>query len=85
MNTPAMTVQAAASYAGALWLMVSGIVIVGLLLAGFLIGTRRSAHRQVTTSPPQAEQARRDLADPARRGDGWSTPDDDPEQGHPHR
>ncbi|MFD5724416.1 DUF6479 family protein [Streptomyces sp. NPDC127036] len=78
------TVLAVASYAGALWLMVAGIAVVVVLLVGFFIGTRHSSRRRVSTSPPQAAQARRDLTDPARRGDGWSTPDDDPDQGHPH-
>ncbi|MER7983623.1 DUF6479 family protein [Streptomyces sp. NPDC095817] len=77
-------VLAAASYTGALWLMVAGIVVVVGLLVGFFIGTRRSSRRQVSTPPPHAAQARPDLTDPARRGEGWSTPDDDPEHGHPH-
>ncbi|MET7746528.1 DUF6479 family protein [Streptomyces sp. NPDC005385] len=85
MDNETLTVLASASYGGALWLMVAGIAVVVILLIAFFIGTRKSARRQVSTTPPQAAQARRDLTDPARRGDGWSTPDDDPEQGHPHR
>ncbi|WP_354006133.1 DUF6479 family protein [Streptomyces sp. NBC_00568] len=69
----------------ALWLMAAGIAVVVILVVAFFIGTRHSARRRVTTTAPQAAQARRDLTDPAHRGDGWSTPDDDPEQGHPHR
>ncbi|MFG2424853.1 hypothetical protein ACGFWD_38265 [Streptomyces sp. NPDC048448] len=84
MNAETLNAQAA-SYGGALWLMVAGVAVVVVLLAGFFIGTRHSARRRVSTSPPQAAQARRDLADPAHRGDGWSTPEDDPDQGHPHR
>ncbi|MFH8394468.1 DUF6479 family protein [Streptomyces sp. NPDC018036] len=75
----------ALSSTGALWLMLAGIVLVVLLLAAFFVGSRHSARRRVSTSTPQAAQARREVADPARRGDGWSTPEDDPEQGHPHR
>ncbi|MEU1536173.1 DUF6479 family protein [Streptomyces fagopyri] len=85
MNAETMNVLAAASYGGALWLMVAGVAVVVVLLAGFFIGTRHSSRRRVSTPPPQAGQARRDMADPARRGEGWSTPEDDPEQGHPHR
>ncbi|MFJ8802816.1 DUF6479 family protein [Streptomyces sp. NPDC102487] len=86
MNQSAtLPVLAAASYAGALWLMVVGIAVVVVLVVGFFIGTRHSSRRRLSTLPPHAAQARSDLTDPARRGDGWSTPDDDPEQGHPHR
>jgi hypothetical protein len=84
MDTEKETVLAAASYTGALWLMAAGIAVVVVLVVAFFIGTRRSARRR-SINPSQAAQARRDLADPAHRGDGWSTPDDDPEQGHPHR
>ncbi|MEU0782992.1 DUF6479 family protein [Streptomyces sp. NPDC006173] len=84
MNAETLAVPAA-SYGGALWLMVAGIAVVITLVVAFFIGTRHSAQRDVSTNPPQAAQARRDLTNPARRGDGWSTPDDDPEQGHPHR
>ncbi|MGW3820195.1 DUF6479 family protein [Streptomyces sp. NPDC005046] len=84
MNAETLTVLAA-SYGGALWLMAAGIAVVVILVVAFFIGTRHSARRRVSTTPQQAAQARRDLKDPARRGDGWSTPDDDPEQGHPHR
>ncbi|MGW3819829.1 DUF6479 family protein [Streptomyces sp. NPDC005046] len=73
----------AVSSAGALWLTVAGVAVVAVLVAAFVVGSRHAARRKVST--PGAAQARRDLADPARRGAGWSTPDDDPEQGHPHR
>ncbi|MFF3001035.1 DUF6479 family protein [Streptomyces sp. NPDC057950] len=85
MNAETLNVVAAAPYGGALWLMVAGIAVVVVLLIGFFIGTRHSARRRVSTPSPQTAQARRDLADPAQRGEGWSTPEDDPEQGHPHR
>ncbi|MER5472590.1 DUF6479 family protein [Streptomyces sp. NPDC002935] len=75
----------AVSSAGALWLAVAGVAVVAILVAAFVVGSRRAARRKISTSAPGAAQARRDLADPARRGAGWSTPDDDPEQGHPHR
>ncbi|MET7988938.1 MULTISPECIES: DUF6479 family protein [unclassified Streptomyces] len=85
MNDATLAMPTAASYAGSLWLLVAGISLVVILIAAFFIGTRHSARRRTSTTAPQAAQARREVADPARRGDGWSTPDDDPEQGHPHR
>ncbi|MCX4993302.1 MULTISPECIES: DUF6479 family protein [unclassified Streptomyces] len=75
----------AVSSAGALWLMVAGVAVVAVLIAAFVIGSRRSARRRVSTPAPKAAQVRQEVADPARRGEGWSTPDDDPEQGHPRR
>ncbi|WP_420708207.1 DUF6479 family protein [Streptomyces sp. 142MFCol3.1] len=75
----------AASIAGPMWLAVGGIAVVLVLLVAFFIGSRRSTQRRVSPSTPQAAQARRELAHPPRRGEGWTTPDDDPEQGHPHR
>ncbi|MFD6554734.1 DUF6479 family protein [Streptomyces sp. NPDC058398] len=73
------------SSAGALWLTAAGVAVVAVLIAAFVVGGRRAARRKVSTPGPGAEQARRVLADPAQRGEGWSTPDDDPEQGRPRR
>ncbi|MEY2244530.1 DUF6479 family protein [Streptomyces sp. BF23-18] len=75
----------AVSSAGALWLTAAGVAVVAVLIAAFVVGGRRAARRKVSTPGPGAEQARRVLADPAQRGEGWSTPDDDPEQGRPRR
>jgi hypothetical protein len=75
----------AVSSVGVLWLTVAGVAVVAVLIAAFVVGGRRAAQRKVSTSAPGVEQARRNLADPAQRGEGWSTPDDDPEQGHPRR
>ncbi|WP_392961242.1 DUF6479 family protein [Streptomyces sp. LN245] len=75
----------AISSVGALWLTAAGIAVVAVLIAAFVVGSRRVASRRPSTPAPGAEQARRALADPAQRGEGWSTPDDDPEQGSPHR
>ncbi|MET9902864.1 DUF6479 family protein [Streptomyces sp. NPDC006446] len=75
----------AVSSAGALGLIAAGVAVVAVLIAAFVVGSRRSARRRVSTPAPKVAQVRQEVADPARRGEGWSTPDDDPEQGHPHR
>lgn len=75
----------AATSTGPLWLIVAGVVVVAGLLAAFLIGSRRTARRQISTAVPHPTQTAAPAADPARRGEGWQTPEDDPEQGHPHR
>lgn len=76
----------AASSTGSLWLIVAGVVIVAGLLAAFIVGSRRSARRRISTSVQDPAQVPRGgTADPAQRGDGWQTPDDDPDQGNPHR
>ncbi|MFF3420199.1 DUF6479 family protein [Streptomyces sp. NPDC002698] len=75
----------ALSSTGALWLTVAGVAVVAVLIAAFVVGGRRVTRRRASTPAPSAAQARQALADPAQRGDGWSTPDGDPEQGHPRR
>ncbi|MEU8951061.1 DUF6479 family protein [Streptomyces sp. NPDC048489] len=86
MNEHSLTqFVASASYGGALWLMAAGIGVVVILVVAFFVGTRHSSQRRISKPAPQASQARRDMSDPARKGEGWSTPDADPEQGHPHR
>ncbi|MER5950277.1 hypothetical protein ABT127_29945 [Streptomyces sp. NPDC001904] len=49
----------------------------------FFTGRRRDAHRQLPT--PNAQSTTGPVRDEAQHGTGWQTPDDDPEQGHPHR
>ncbi|MER6212402.1 DUF6479 family protein [Streptomyces sp. NPDC001642] len=75
----------AASSSGPLWLIVAGVVVVAGLLAAFLVGSRRAARRRISAAAPHPTQTAAPAADPSRRGDGWQTPEDDPEQGHPHR
>ncbi|MFD5522227.1 DUF6479 family protein [Streptomyces sp. NPDC127066] len=75
----------AASSGGALWLTAAGVAVVVVLIAAFVVGSRRSARRKVSTPAPRAAQVHQEMADPARHGEGWSTPDDDPEQGRPRR
>ncbi|MFE2537818.1 DUF6479 family protein [Streptomyces sp. NPDC059371] len=75
----------ALSSVGALWLTVAGVAVVVVLVAAFVVGGRRATRRKVSTPVPNTAQVRRALADPAQRGEGWSTPDDDPEQGRPRR
>ncbi|WJV51114.1 DUF6479 family protein [Streptomyces flavofungini] len=62
-------------------LIIVGIVVVLGLLAMFVAGRRRAARRTRSTPahggrPPGAE---------IPRGDTWQSPDDDPDQGDPHR
>ncbi|WJV50536.1 DUF6479 family protein [Streptomyces flavofungini] len=71
----------AASGSTSLALIIVGIVVVLGLLAMFVAGRRRAARRTRSTPahggrPPGAE---------TQRGDTWQTPDDDPDQGNPHR
>ncbi|WP_143661151.1 DUF6479 family protein [Streptomyces sp. M41(2017)] len=76
------------SSAGVLWVTVAGVFVVAILLAAFVLGSRRTAERRASapTPPgPQVAEARRQMEDPRRSGADWSTPDDDPEQGRPHR
>ncbi|MER5876150.1 DUF6479 family protein [Streptomyces sp. NPDC001910] len=75
----------AASSTGPLWLIVAGVVVVAGLLTAFIVGSRRASRRRISTAAPHPTQAAAATADPARRGDGWQTPEGDPEQGHPHR
>ncbi|MEY2244509.1 DUF6479 family protein [Streptomyces sp. BF23-18] len=84
MISKAQTVLALSSM-GALWLTVAGVAVVAVLIAAFAVGGRRATRRDVSTPAPNTEQVQRALADPAQRGEGWSTPDDDPEQGRPRR
>ncbi|MET7740893.1 DUF6479 family protein [Streptomyces sp. NPDC005385] len=86
MTADTQTVLAFSS-AGVLWVTVAGVIVVAILLAAFVLGSRRTAERRVsapTPSAPQAAEARRQMEDPPRSGADWSTPDDDPEQGRPH-
>ncbi|MEU6125236.1 DUF6479 family protein [Streptomyces sp. NPDC047123] len=82
MQTHSNTVVLAASGTTSLLLVIVGVVVVAGLLAMFVVGRRRSARHSATSTPvPKAG-----LPDEApQRGVGWQTPDDDPEQGHPHR
>ncbi|MET7386843.1 DUF6479 family protein [Streptomyces sp. NPDC005385] len=75
----------AASSTGSLWLIVAGVVVVAGLLAAFLIGSRRASRRRISTPVQDPSRVPRGTAEPAQRGDGWQTPDDDPDQGNPHR
>jgi hypothetical protein len=71
----------AAGGGGSLVFIVVGVVVVVGLLAMFVSGRRRAARRTEPTRPaPGADLG----SDDAQRGTAWQTPDDDPEQGHPH-
>ncbi|MFJ9342261.1 DUF6479 family protein [Streptomyces sp. NPDC101733] len=69
-------VLAAEKETGPLLLIIVGVVVAALLLAGFWWGSRRAARRRKPpVEPLQGTQPRQD---------SWQTPQDDPEQGHPH-
>lgn len=77
-----------ASSPSGIGLLAVGVLLIAVLLAAFLVGHRNSARRRKSASVPsreQEKQARQVLEDPPRRGEGWSTPEEDPDQGHPHR
>ncbi|MFD8565549.1 DUF6479 family protein [Streptomyces sp. NPDC057694] len=71
----------AASLSPGLILVAVGVVIVVALVLAFVVGRRRTARRTEISTPPVQPGP---TEDPARRGTGWQTPDDDPDQGHPH-
>ncbi|WP_405652202.1 DUF6479 family protein [Streptomyces sp. RK9] len=80
MRADSHTVLAASSGASLVLIIVGVVVVVGLL-AMFVAGRRRAARRTRSTPapgtmPPGGE---------AQRGETWQTPDDDPDQGNPHR
>ncbi|MEU3739969.1 DUF6479 family protein [Streptomyces sp. NPDC032198] len=65
---------------GSLIFLIVGIAVVAGLLAMFISGRRRAARRTEPTAPSH----RTPPSGEAQRGETWQTPDDDPEQGHPH-
>ncbi|MFJ9038858.1 DUF6479 family protein [Streptomyces sp. NPDC102406] len=71
----------AAEGGGSLVFLVVGVVVVLGLLAMFVSGRRRAARR---TEPSRPAPGARPGSDEAQRGTTWQTPDDDPDQGHPH-
>ncbi|MEV6757498.1 DUF6479 family protein [Streptomyces sp. NPDC051214] len=80
MRTHSYTVLAVEGGGSLIFIIVGLAVVIGLL-AMFVSGRRRAARRTEPTTPPHN-------VDPpsgeAQRGTTWQTPDDDPDQGHPH-
>jgi hypothetical protein len=66
---------------GSLVFIVVGVVVVVGLLSMFVSGRRRAARRTGPSKPPQDATP---ASGEAQRGSTWQTPDDDPDQGHPH-
>ncbi|MCB5164462.1 DUF6479 family protein [Streptomyces bambusae] len=58
-----------------LFLIIVGVAVAALLLAGFWWGSRRLARRRRPSASPRQS--------PQPRQDSWQTPADDPEQGSP--
>ncbi|MFB7418273.1 DUF6479 family protein [Streptomyces sp. NPDC056210] len=77
MHTHRSTVLAVEGGSSLLFIIVGIIVVLGLL-AMFVGGRRRAARRTEPTTPALGSEE-------AQHGTTWQTPDDDPEQGHPHR
>ncbi|MYT74941.1 MULTISPECIES: hypothetical protein [unclassified Streptomyces] len=80
MHTHGSHVLAASSGPGLILIGV-GVVIVLALVLTFALGRRRTTRRSEITTPPVPPGP---TGDHARRGSGWQTPHDDPDQGHPH-
>ncbi|KUF13563.1 DUF6479 family protein [Streptomyces silvensis] len=70
----------AASGGASLALVLVGVVVVAGLIAMFVAGRRRAAHRTRSTTPAHGGDP---AGGEAQRGTSWQTPDDDPEQGNP--
>ncbi|WP_143041294.1 DUF6479 family protein [Streptomyces indicus] len=77
-----LTVLAASSTAS-LWLIIVGVILVLMLLGMFLMGQRRAARRRRSQPGTTSGRSPGSTDRQAQRGEGWQTPDDDPEQGNP--
>ncbi|MFE2378774.1 hypothetical protein [Streptomyces sp. NPDC059398] len=66
-----------------LGLIAVGVLVVVILIAAVVIGSRRTA--RATTSAEAHARTEGRARDAHQRGETWQTIDDDPEQGNPHR
>ncbi|MGW6273959.1 MULTISPECIES: hypothetical protein [Streptomyces] len=66
---------------GSLIFIIVGVAVVVGLLTMFISGRRRAARR---TEPTKTALGNMPADGEAQRGTTWQTPDDDPDQGHPH-
>ncbi|MFJ4716592.1 DUF6479 family protein [Streptomyces sp. NPDC088785] len=82
MHTHNLAAVLALSVGPTLLIAVVGVVVVLGLIVMFLAGRRRTARRTSPTTPGAVPGP---VSDEAQRGTGWQTPDDDPDQGNPHR
>ncbi|MBJ3811722.1 DUF6479 family protein [Streptomyces flavofungini] len=81
MHTHSNIVLAASSGASLALILVGVVVVLGLI-AMFIAGRRRAARRTRSSTPAHGAGP---ASGEAQRGDTWQAPDDDPEQGNPHR
>ncbi|MGW6062023.1 DUF6479 family protein [Streptomyces sp. NPDC055189] len=81
MHTHSQTVLAA-SAGSSLIMVVVGVVVVLGLLAMFVSGRRRAARRTQSSTPAHGAGP---VSGEAQHGTTWQTPDDDADQGRPHR
>ncbi|MEV8320919.1 DUF6479 family protein [Streptomyces sp. NPDC059900] len=72
----------AASAGTSLIMIVVGVVVVLGLLAMFITGRRRAARQTQRSTPAPGVGA---VNGEAQHGTTWQTPDDDADQGRPHR
>ncbi|WP_371525337.1 DUF6479 family protein [Streptomyces sp. NBC_01283] len=80
MRTHSYTVLAVEG-GGSLVFIIVGVAVVLGLLAMFVSGRRRAARGTQPTTPAPGEEP---ASGESQRGTTWQTPDDDPDQGHPH-
>ncbi|MEU6003811.1 DUF6479 family protein [Streptomyces sp. NPDC047197] len=80
MHTHSHTVLAVEGGGSLIFIIVGIAVVVGLLIM-FVSGRRRAARGTEPTKPAQGAEP---ASGEAQRGTTWQTPDDDPDQGHPH-
>lgn len=80
MHTHSNVVLAASS-GTSLVLVVVGVVVVVGLIAMVVAGRRRAARSTGPSTPAGNADA---VPGEVQRGTTWQTPDDDPDQGHPH-
>ncbi|MBC9718957.1 hypothetical protein H9Y04_41165 [Streptomyces sp. TRM66268-LWL] len=85
MHTHSNLTELAASSTAPLWLIIVGVIVVLVLLGMFVAGQRRAARRKRSQPPASPGRGAGSPDAQAQRGTGWQTPDDDPDQGNPHR
>ncbi|MGW7413692.1 DUF6479 family protein [Streptomyces sp. NPDC054863] len=74
------SVVLSAEHTASLLLIVLGVLLVLVLLGAFAWGSRRASRKRQVPDVDGAQPT-----GGSQHGRTWQTPDDDPEQGHPHR
>ncbi|MFI0977177.1 DUF6479 family protein [Streptomyces sp. NPDC021093] len=76
------SVVLSAEHTASLLLIVLGVLLVLVLLAAFVWGSRRASSKRQS---PGVDESEPHPTGGSQHGKTWQTLDDDPEQGHPHR